>query len=114
MAGRGGFLSPLLSPAQSSIASSVAGVLPQPRGHPLKPGSTKESTFIRYLDESILKIQRRFAKRGSDGNDGNMKLEATGYKSFSEPAKDIEILIDLIWLSGTRMRFCSDLKYAAN
>jgi hypothetical protein len=114
MAGQGGFLPPILSPPQSSVASSVVGILPQPRGHPLKPGSTKESTFIRYLDDNILKIQRRFAKRGSDGEGGNERLEATGYKSFSEPAKDIETLIDLIWLSGTRMRFCSDLKNAAN
>jgi hypothetical protein len=92
----------------------MAGILPQPRAHPLKPGSTKESTFIRYLDDGILKIQRRFAKRGSDSDGGNQGVEATGYKSFSEPAKDIETLIDLIWLSGTRMRFAATLIYAAN
>jgi hypothetical protein len=105
MAGQGGFLQSILSPPVSSVASSSVGALPQPRGHPLKSGSSKESTFIRYLDDNILKIQRRYARRSSDGKDAEKKLEATGYKSFSEPSKDIESLIDLIWLSGTRTRF---------
>ena len=105
MAGHGGFLPSILSPPVSSTSSSTVGALPQPRGRPLKSGSSKESTFIRYLDDNILKVQRRYARRSSDGNDAEYKLEATGYKSFAEPSKDIESLIDLIWLSGTRTHF---------
>lgn len=62
MAGSGGFIA--LSPPPSSVASSsVHHALPQPRSSPLKPGGTKESSFIRYVDQKILHIQRRFAKR---------------------------------------------------
>ncbi len=47
----------------------------------------------------ILEMQRRFAKRHgaiSDNSDGR------GYQSFSEASRDIERLVDLVWLSGTR------------
>jgi hypothetical protein len=95
---QGGFLpSTLISPPHSSLASSPATPkLPHPREHPLKPGSAKESTLIRFVDESIMKIQRRFARRGSEMEN------AMGYKSFAEVVKDFERIIDLLWLSGTR------------
>jgi hypothetical protein len=54
------------------------------------------------VDQGILKIQRRFAKRGSEDADRGEKEDAKGYASFSEFAKDVEALIDLIWVSGTR------------
>lgn len=54
------------------------------------------------MDQGILKIQRRFAKRGSEDADRGDKEDAKGYASFSEFAKDVAALIDLIWVSGTR------------
>lgn len=55
------------------------------------------------MDQGILKIQRRFAKRGSEDADKGEKEEAKGYANFAEFAKDVEALIDMIWVSGTRM-----------
>lgn len=118
----GGFLeSALLSPPPSSHASSSTnGALPRPRNSPLKAGGPKESALIRYVDQGILYIQRRFAKRARSGGDeeidsvqitGTVRPEiaaadderaSTGYKSFSEAAVDIERLVDVIWISGTR------------
>jgi len=129
--GAGGFIP--YSPSASSVASSnTAQALPHPRSTPLKPGGTKESSFIRHVDQQILHIQRRFAKRSapSDGfvketdEDGRMIEEVDdpttkamlerseewhdvrGYNNFAEAARDIEELIGVIWVSGTRMDRC--------
>jgi hypothetical protein len=103
----GGFIPPtILSPPQSSVAStSIAHTtLPHPRASPLRAGGTKESAFIRFVDQGILQIQRRYAKRGSEKLDKIEKKgeDAKGYESFSEAARDIDRLVDLIWVSGTR------------
>jgi hypothetical protein len=99
----------ILSPPQSSLASTSTAhiALPQPRSQPLKAGGAKESAFIRFVDQGVLQIQRKYAKRGSHKLD---KLEdegeeAKGYESFGEAARDIDRLIDLIWVSGTRMLY---------
>jgi hypothetical protein len=77
--------------------------LPHPRDQPLKPGGSKQSAFIRIVDQSLLKIQRRYAKRGEDAleQEGDSP-GAVGYRNFAEAAQDIEKLVDLIWVSGTR------------
>lgn len=112
----GGFLQgSLLSPPASSHASTPAeAILPHPRGTPLKPGGSKESGLIRYADDSILQIQRRFAKRDVAKDqvveeprpglvDQALKDEMVqGYQNFAEAAKDIESLFNVIWISGTR------------
>lgn len=112
----GGFLpSTLLSPP-SSHASSATGSLPRARAQPLRSGGPKESSLIRYVDQGILHIQRRFAKRevaeangGSNFNRANVlgpnvhEKNVVGYKNFKEVAMDVESLIDVLWTSGTRM-----------
>lgn len=100
----GGFLpDSMLSPPPSSVASTstITATLPHPRASPLKPGGTKESTFIRFVDTSILKIERRYAKRGTSGADVKEDASTRGYESFHEVIKDIEKLFDLLWVSGT-------------
>lgn len=94
--GPGGFLVPTLpSPAPSSASiRSVAG-LPHPRGHALRPGSAKEDKVRNYVADRISHISRRFIKR-SDPDD-----RSVGYKSMSELCKDLDSLINIIWLSGT-------------
>lgn len=123
----GGFIP--YSPPPSSLASSNASqALPHPRSTPLKPGGTKESSFIRHVDHQILHIQRRFAKRTAPtegyvqetDEDGRMiqeiddsttksQLEKSeewhdvrGYNTFAEATRDIEELVGVIWISGTR------------
>ena len=130
MAGPGGFVP--ISPPPSSIASSGVNTLPQPRRSPLKPGGTKESAFIRHVDQRLLRIQRRFAKRDPAlasqsshirevDEEGRMIEEVSdpatsarlarseewydvpGYASFGEAVKDVEELVGVTWVCGTRM-----------
>lgn len=88
--------------------------------HPLKPGGVKESSIINYVDAKILRINRRHAKKFSSsfgdgdaddhkgrGGRGNEVSDADeeqskGYESFKEVVKDIEEIIDVVWVSGTR------------
>ncbi|KAF2666600.1 hypothetical protein BT63DRAFT_457549 [Microthyrium microscopicum] len=87
----------ILSPPPSSVSSTTNASLPNPRSKPLVPGSAKESSFIRYLDEQLLRIQRRHANRH-----GNTATKTDiGYSSFKEAIADIETLVELIWVSGT-------------
>lgn len=108
----GGFLPPTLpSPPPSSIAdSSIApNVLPHPRRQPLKFGSAKETAFINHMDEGIARAQGRFAKRSSP-KDPNVEIDEDsvaaagkmpGYRNFKEAGKDLEHLLELVWISGT-------------
>ncbi|KAF2493908.1 hypothetical protein BU16DRAFT_528100 [Lophium mytilinum] len=91
----------ILTPPASSIAASstIQSPLPHPRALPLKRGSTKESEFIHYVDDTLLLVQRRWAKRAfDDALAGRVK----GYHSFREAAKDLNDLIDVVWVSATR------------
>ncbi len=106
----GGFLqSTLPSPPPSSAhsASTAPTVLPLPRSTPLKPGTTKESSFIDYVDRKLLGVSRRYEKRyNTDFEDEPPSdLEGKGYESFDELANGLEGVIDVVWVSGTRMRF---------
>ncbi|USW49078.1 Putative general transcription factor TFIIH, subunit Tfb6 [Septoria linicola] len=104
----GGFI---LSPPASSVASSNATArLPHPRNSPLRPGGSKEGAFIRYVDQQILHIQRRFAKRTSpqtnelsdiDRDKADTWGDVKGYASMKEACKDVEELLSVIWISGT-------------
>ncbi|KAK0642846.1 hypothetical protein DIS24_g8669 [Lasiodiplodia hormozganensis] len=119
----GGFFPPdsiATPPASSTASSSATGSsrLPHPRSKPLKTGGPKESAFIRYADERVRQIQRRYAKRGSSSadatgtsanNDGSGSArsggsgggDVKGYASLKEACRDIDQLIDVVWVSGT-------------
>ena len=83
--------------------------------HPLKAGSMKETTVINHLDKSILAVNRRHAKKFSsayEGADAQAQAQAQGqqgqesergYESFKELVRDVEGLVDVVWVSGTRM-----------
>lgn len=113
----GGFIHPSLpSPAPSTMSTSTAtpSLLPQQRRHPLKAGSMKETAVINHLDKSILGINRRHAKKfsstyggGAPNGEGEGEVEVEGqgergYESFKEMVRDIENLVDIVWVSGTR------------
>ena len=109
----GGFLHPaLFTPPASDTASSVHSTLPYPRSQPLKPGSSKESNFIAYVDRKLLDISRTHETRHFDDNDDELESihQKKVYKSFADVAKDLEKVIDVVWISGTRQwhsRKCS-------
>ncbi|KAK4690179.1 hypothetical protein P7C71_g6542, partial [Lecanoromycetidae sp. Uapishka_2] len=102
----GGFLQPdLPSPPPSSATSisTVTSVLPSPRHTPLKPGSGKESSFIDYVDKKLLGISRRYEKRFNKDleEEKTSDVEGRGYTSFGELAKDLENIVNVVWVSGT-------------
>ncbi|OJD28950.1 meiotic recombination protein dmc1 [Diplodia corticola] len=108
----GGFFHPATPPA-SSIASATNSTtttttrLPHPRSKPLKAGGTMESAFIRFTDDRVRQIRRRYAKRGaaddsaepSSGGGGGGDVK--GYTSLKEALRDVDQLMDLVWVSGT-------------
>ena len=100
----GGFIQPSLSSPAPSASTATPSILPRPRLHPLKAGSTKETTVINHVDKTILIINRRHAKKFSSAFDDQAQQESErGYESFKEVAKDIEGLVDVLWVTGTRM-----------
>ncbi|KAL4930542.1 general transcription factor IIH subunit TFB6 family [Aspergillus undulatus] len=123
----GGFMQPPLSPAPST-STVTPSVLPQQRTHPLRGGSMKETVVINHVDKKILAINRRHAKkfssvfekgsqlqpqaRAQNGSgsanaiglgDGAQDQDASerGYESFREVVKDVESIVDVLWVSGT-------------
>ena len=103
----GGFLQPILpSPPDSSVASPKNPVLPHPRSTPLKTGSLKQSSLIDHVDQKLLAISRRYELRSfaslRDDTSTAFTESDKGYESFEEVAKDMEGLVNIIWVSGTR------------
>lgn len=57
--------------------------------------------MINYVDSHILAINRRHAKKFS-GSFADQNEAERGYENFREVAKDIEAIIDVLWVSATR------------
>lgn len=92
----------LPSPPASSMASSQhPSPLPQSRRHPLKPGGQKESELIRYLDQGLNRIQKRVDNRLTNRKVELAPGEQVGYGAFWEVARDLEGLVDVVWVSGS-------------
>jgi len=67
----------------------------------LKSASAKETAFINFVDHGIQQVTKRYAmKHGNEEGDNNDDIG--GYGSFREAARDIEKLVDVVWVSGTR------------
>ncbi len=100
----GGFLQPNL-PSSRSPTSSNGSILPYPRSTPLKPGSKKESSFIGYVDQTLLGISRRYELRTNQIFEDQLcsDIEVKGYKDFGEVAGDLDVLTDVVWVSGSRL-----------
>jgi hypothetical protein len=100
----GGFIPQTLpSPAPNhASSSSTASNLPHPRSHPLRAGSAKEDAARRYVEGRLLHISRRYTKKFQPPEE-NEKDDVKGYVSISEVAKDLGEIVDVVWLSGTRM-----------
>lgn len=107
--GPGGFVpNPLPSPAPSQASSTATfrftDDLPNSRSHPLQPGSQKETAFINYVDTRILNINRRYAKKFT----GEIEEGAgRGYDNFTDVVRDLQSVLDVVWVSGTRKCICS-------
>lgn len=106
----GGFLpspltiTPITSPAPShnSLTSSLSDSLPRPRSHALRAGSKKEEAARRYIEGRLLAVSRRFVKKFQEAQVGEAII---GYTRFSQVCRDLSEILDVVWLSGTRMSF---------
>ncbi|KAH8177800.1 subunit 11 of the general transcription factor TFIIH domain-containing protein [Sarocladium implicatum] len=98
----GGFLPAtggLPSPAPSGSSSTrPSGSLPHPRGRSLQPGSNKEAMTTRYVEERLLHINRRYIKKFSSAEPGD---SLAGYTNFGEVCRDLDGVVNVLWLSGT-------------
>jgi hypothetical protein len=98
--GPGGFVRTLPSPAPSATSTTRSTAsLPHPRGRPLIPGSAKEDKVRSYVEGQLLYINRRYIKKFAVQNPDD---KVTGYKSMGELCKDVEGLVNILWLSATR------------
>lgn len=96
----GGFIHSLPSPAPSGLSTtSTTSSLPHPRARPLKPGSEKEDNTRRYIDKTLLSIARRYTKKFQPPEGDGL----VGYTSMSDVARDLSAVVDVLWISGTRM-----------
>ncbi|KAI3397207.1 hypothetical protein diail_11086 [Diaporthe ilicicola] len=98
--GPGGFLpqNHVPSPAPSGSSTRPTSGLPHPRSHPLRAGSAKEQKIREYVDNQLMYIQRRFVKKNVVAKTGD---DVVGYRTIGELCKDLEALLDILWLSGT-------------
>jgi Subunit 11 of the general transcription factor TFIIH len=65
----------------------------------------KETALVNYIDKQLLRVSRRHAKKFSRAIGQQEQTEDDrGYESFREVVKDLEAIIDVVWVSGTRMR----------
>jgi Subunit 11 of the general transcription factor TFIIH len=105
----GGFLPPSLpSPAPSSAStSSTRSNLPHPRSHPLRAGSAKEDAARRYVEGRLLHISRRYTKKFQPVEESGVE-DVKGYESMGQVAKDFGEIVNVVWLSGTRMFIPND------
>ncbi|KAK3682844.1 hypothetical protein B0T22DRAFT_295426 [Podospora appendiculata] len=115
-AGAGGFVRPVLpSPAPSNISnnnnnnnnnntnhnnstSRSSSGLPHPRSHALRPGSAKEDKVRNFVEDRLMHMSRRYVKKYALKQPGDT---FAGYASMTELCKDLEGLLDILWLSGT-------------
>lgn len=91
-----------LSPPTSSVISAGA-TLPHPRSHPLRPGSNKEEVTRRYIEDKLLSVSRRYAKKFAPAEDETSTTPGfgKGYGNFNEIAKDLGDVVDVLWRTGT-------------
>lgn len=90
----GGFLLPSLITAADGLRFiGTHRPLPTPRSSSLKPGSRPETALISFLDGELLNVSRKYTKKYAPG----------GYCDIRSVVDDLQKLVDLIWISATRM-----------
>lgn len=99
----GGFMPssilPSPSPSDTSSRIGAASQLPHPRPVALHPGSNKEETVRRYVEDKLLNISRRYVKKFGQPNPLDT---VSGFTSFSEVCSELDGVVNILWLSGTR------------
>jgi hypothetical protein len=96
----GGFLPDALPSPVPSNNSVLPSSLPHPRSQPLRAGSSKEETTRRYVEGRLLHVSRRYTKKFQPPEPGD---EVTGYQNICDACKDLGDVVDVLWLSATRI-----------
>lgn len=100
--GRGGFIPTIPSPPESTVDHDSR--LPSPRQKPLRVATPKYEAFLDHVEQRMLNISRRFEKRvNGDTSIAEVEQDA-GFRSYAELAGELHKVIDLVWISGTRMK----------
>jgi hypothetical protein len=106
----GGFLPGNLPSPSPSVPSTSSPVLPRPRATALRPGGPKENAVLNFIDGKLRDISGKFERRFQNDNRPAIEVSpsdqssstSTGYSNFAELAKDLEHVVDVLWVSGTR------------
>ena len=101
----GGFLKLALPSPPPSISSAAGPALPHTRSRALPPGSSKERAFVDFIESRLLDISGRVESRiPTDVYELNLSPgdPSQGYQSFNGVGKDLEGIIDALWVSATR------------
>lgn len=93
---------PSPAPSTTSTTRPNAPGLPHPRGHALRPGSAKEGKVRAFFNDRMEHVKRRFAKRSGVTKQPFVADDGTGYNSMAEVCKDLDEVVNIMWLSGTR------------
>lgn len=61
--------------------------------------------MINYVEQKLLPVSRRYENRFSaalNGEEENPDAEGRGYKNIGEQLRDLDLVVDMVWISGTR------------
>ncbi|RDA95558.1 hypothetical protein CP533_1206 [Ophiocordyceps camponoti-saundersi (nom. inval.)] len=88
----------LPSPAPSAVSTRSVASLPHPRRNALRPGSSKEDTVRRFVEQRLLTVSRRYVRKfgAADSTDG-----IVGFSNFADVCHELDPVINVLWLSGT-------------
>ena len=95
----GGFIPPLSPPA--SVTSQTRKILPETRRTLLKHGGSKEARVFEYLDRAIDSIDGKVERKYEAIGGNRSTSSAVGYRKLDEMVKDIDDVVNVIWVSGT-------------
>jgi hypothetical protein len=75
--------------------------------------------LISYLDHGVNSIQKRVDNRMTNRKIKPAPGEDDGYRAYWEVAKDLDGLVDVVWVSGSRMNYAysspktsADMRYS--
>ena len=55
----------------------------------------------RYVEDKLMQISRRYVRKFNSA-EVDVPDTVVGYKSFGEVCRDLDSIVNVIWLSGTR------------
>ncbi|KAL8960494.1 MAG: hypothetical protein Q9193_002813 [Seirophora villosa] len=81
-----------LNPPSAVVLGGVMGMV-----------CSKEGDLISYIEQKLLAVSRRYENRISAALSGeeNPDIEGRGYKDIGEQLRELDPVVDVVWISGT-------------